>query len=122
MAIMFNVKDLSYPCIIRKRGFEASKKLVKHMSATHDTEVDLNNVEIISLSFLDELIFRTHLAGKLNSVVFRIHSKDIEEKLERISAIRSIDIKYRFDNSEIHKAVPRAITRHVPSFAESKGV
>ena len=100
----------------------AGNKLVRRISTVHDTEVDLNNVEIISLPFLDELIFRTHLAGKLNSIVFRVHSKDIEEKLERISAIRSIDIKYRFDDSDIHEAVPKETTRHVPSFAESKCV
>jgi len=122
MVTVFNVRELSYPCVLRRRGLDASKKLVKRISTAKDVEVDLHNVEIISLSFLDELIFRTYLSGKLESVVFRVHDRSIEEKLERISAIRALNIKYRFNDNDIRKAALRGVVKHTPSFAESKSV
>ena len=115
-----SVKELSYPCVLRKRGFEASVELLKCTDA--EIEIDLHDVEVISLSFLDELIYRINLANKLESVVFKIYDEIMKEKLERISEIRSVSINYRYNNSGISKAISRSSVIHTPVHATSKGV
>lgn len=122
MTVKFDIRELSYPCVLRKRGLEASNELMKRMKRVSDVEIDLRNVEILSLSFLDELIFRTYVSGKLESVVFKVHDKDMEKKLEQISAIRSISIKYHLSNNDVRRAVPKSTVKHLPSYAESKNV
>ena len=115
-----NIKELSYPCVLRKRGFEASVELLKYTDT--EIEIDLRDVEVISLSFLDEFIYRINLANKLGLVVFKICNEAIKEKLERISAIRSVSINYRYNDRAISKAISRLSVNHIPVYATSKGV
>lgn len=116
----FSVKELAYPCVLRKRGFEASVELLKYTDT--EIEIDLHDVEVISLSFLDELIYRINLANKLETVVFKIYDEDMKEKLERISAIRSVSINYRYNDRTISKAISRSSVNHIAIHATSKGV
>jgi hypothetical protein len=118
----FSVKELAYPCVLRKRGLEASIELLKHVRSNEDIEIDLRDVDVISLSFLDELIFRIHSSGKLELAVFKIYDNTMKEKLERISAIRSFNVKYRYNDNDVCKSVYRLSVKHIPLPATSKGV
>ena len=120
MLRQIRIEDLSLSCIMRSSGQEAARKLEECFGITEHIEIDLNNVEIVSMSFLDELIYRLYESTNLDKVIFRVCDVFIKDKLERIAQIRSVRIRYRSGEEGISIATPRSPILHEATLAITK--
>ena len=115
-----DVTKLTAPCITRNRGREAAIKLSSCLNNCI-IELDLRNAELVSLSFLDELICQHQVLVNKGEIKFITDDKYTENKLSRISAVRSITI-YCHDSHHIEYIVPAEhYTAPIPTFSTSKG-
>jgi len=88
-----DITSLTNPCITRSRGREAALKLSPYIDK-YRVAIDLRNAELVSLSYLDELICHYLDAVDSGNIVF-ISNKDIDSKLSKIATVRSITIHCR---------------------------
>ena len=100
------ISELSKICATRRRGQEASSRLQAYLKRGL-VEIDLDDVEILSTSFLDELISQLVETDRIEKVVFKCSTSALEDKLARISGIRNTKIYYRLRNSRSHEIVPK---------------
>ena len=86
------VQDLAPSCLTRHRGNQAYQTLLK-MDDGSQIEVELDGAEILSLSFLDELVFRVNQTGAGDRLVLVSENPDHIGKLARISGFRGVTIR-----------------------------
>ena len=86
------IQDLSPVCVTRRRGADAFEALMK-LDDGSNIEIDLNGTEMLSLSFLDELIYRLHQKLASERVAFVTSSPNHLAKLGRISGYRKIAVR-----------------------------
>jgi len=77
----------------RARAAEAVTELWPHLEQGLSVKLDLEG-DIVSMSFLDEVVRRLLESGRLDQVVFSIHSQDVLDKLARIADVRHAPIVY----------------------------
>lgn len=99
--IRVHISELTSSCLTRMRGRLAFEALQKRTSTVFD--IDLNDVEPISSSFLDEFVTRLNADTRIN-VTFLTHDRQVVSKLAQISSLRNVPIYYRAQS--IRKRVP----------------
>ena len=97
-ANLIDIKDLCSSCMTRVRGRETASKLIEYVQNDKSLIINLNNVDILSFSFLDELIFWLAASANMRNVIFRVDSEIVQDKLARIVAIRDVVLFYQHDN------------------------
>jgi len=119
MVKCLRVTDLSSVCSTRKRGLEAWENLKRHLGAD-SIEIDLGNVDIVSFSFLDELI-RQIVAGKVDprGIIFKASDPAVMDKLERVAAIRHVSFQSRSDG-QLSQIVPKPPLSSRTTFVSEK--
>lgn len=113
------ISELSKICVTRKRAQEASSRLQPYLKSGI-VEIDLDSVEVVSTSFLDELILQLVKADSIEKVVFKCSTSIIEDKLARISGIRATKAYYRFGNGRIHEITPKPLEPLKITFVATK--
>jgi len=114
------ISDFTPLCTTRSRAKEASAKLIKKLQLNSGVEIDIGCCEIVSVSFLDELLTNLQSILPENKIVFRINDQALEDKLALVSGMKSIDIFYRINDEKVRKVVPRYVVSHEPEFQERK--
>ena len=117
---VIDITVLTNLCITRSRGKEAATKLSRLLNNNH-IEIDLSKAELVSLSFLDELVCSYRDAVDKGIITFITSDKNTETKLSRISTVRSISIHCRGIENSIYFTVP--IEKYLmpdPVFSNSK--
>ena len=116
-----HISQLSSPCITRWRGQEAGEKLQGYLE-DEPIEIDLNEVEMVSLSFLDGLVSYLLTLGSMDKVIFRASDPMVEDKLARVAGIRLAPLFYRVGDGDIRQLVPKHTISKKPTFVPSKPV
>lgn len=116
-----HISDLSKICVTRKRGQEAISKLKPYLKSGI-VEIDLDSTEVVSTSFLDELILRLVKMASIEKVVFKCSTSILEDKLARISGIRNTKINYQFNNGQCKVITPKPFEPLKASFVKTKSV
>lgn len=100
MPISIDIHNLSPVTITRQRGREAFGKLIALAPGDKHTEIDLSTAELISTSFLDELLLRLSKQGgwSLDRVVFVLDSDEKLDRLVKICSLRQLPGYYRWVN------------------------
>lgn len=119
MSICVKISELASPCLTRRRGKDAAKKL-KQMVGTQMAEIDIDDVEMLSLSFLDGLISELVTSGLEASVVFRTSNQESIAKLQHIAAIRPVSLSFQSGDQAVRLVTPRPTAGGEPVFAEEK--
>lgn len=116
---IMNIDQLARPCITRERGKEAATKLLKYLNDNRIV-LDLNNVEILSFSFLDEFIFWLAGSANMRNIVFRVNDQIICDKLARIVAIRQMWLYYQTGNEKPHLLEPKESKSYKANYIPNK--
>lgn len=94
MKYSISIKKLSDPSITRSRGKKAADKLVDYIKQGN-IDIDLNTTDVVSLSFLDELICHFNDEVNRGKIVFITDDNFTRDKLSLISGTRNLAIHYR---------------------------
>lgn len=89
-----SINRLPSPFITRGRAKEAYHGLRDHIAAG-PIELDLNTADLISLSFLDEIILRLKEADQLDKVIFLATNQHVQDKLKQIASVRNVSFLLR---------------------------
>ena len=100
-----SMKQLCSACGTRDKGREVAEKIREQVNAP-PIEVDLSDSQMISVSFLDEVVCELEPHVSSGDIVFRVADTDIERKLQRVAGIRDKNISCRSGNRAIHKVLP----------------
>jgi hypothetical protein len=119
MGRTIHISELVASCITRDRGKEAVTNLRKYINSD-PIVVDLTNVDIVSFSFLDELVFWLKSSGVMSKVIFRFDQPTIYDKLSRIVGIRNAWVFFQDSNNEIHEMKPKAPRNYHVKFIDSR--
>ncbi len=106
MERQIHITEIVAHCVTRARGEEAARKLLGYLEVS-PVEIDLNGVEMVSLSFLDGLLSFIASYYKKPNIIFQIDRPDIEKKLAHIASIRHTDINYRYVKQPVQHVEPR---------------
>ncbi len=116
-----NINKLARPCITRDKAKDAISNLRKYVN-DKQVVIDTNSVELISLSFLDELVFWIVRSGLMRRVIFRVDDPIIYDKLAHIVAFRQVVILCQSKDNEVHEVIPKASTSYNPKFIPNKSL
>lgn len=105
---MIHMHELARPCLTRRRGEEVYSRL-QSGSYADPIEVDLNGVDLLSMSFLDGLIAKLLSANEASRITFVTDDEAVLHKLARIAEIRDAKLYYREDRSPIRHITPVAV-------------
>ena len=106
----------------RIRGREAASKIVSYIK-TGDVIVDLSKADLVSLSFLDELIGQLADSVEQGKIKFCTNDRNTRLRLSTIAYVRSLSILCATDCENAYKPVPKKhIQMPVAEFAPSKGL
>ncbi len=89
---IIQLKDLAPSAVSRSRGLEAYQGILKQLNPEVSLEIDLRGQELISMSFLDEIVIKLQSANLLDKVTFICAADDIRQRLAQIAAIRDAQI------------------------------
>ena len=103
----------------RRRGEEACKSL---LSVMHESPVvlDLDDVDAVSLSFLDGLILHLMNSGHLDAVMFTTANSATEMKLGRLAGTRGANIRLINADGVVEDAKKVSFSVVDPKFGASK--
>lgn len=90
--MLLHIEDLADVCVTRKRGREAFDAVVRRDDGA-PMQIDLKGTKLLSLSFLDELIFDLSQAGMLSRLAFVAENENHVLKLGRVSGIRKLPVR-----------------------------
>ena len=99
------IKNLSPFTATRARGQKAHLNLIEHLRGGESVILDLRCQELISMSFLDEIILSLKSLGSLEKVTFLFDDPVIHQRIARIAAFREATIFYQSTESEQHKPI-----------------
>lgn len=88
------ISQLASPFIARTRARDAYRKLRDYV-ITDKIELNLDSADLISLSFLDEIILRLKEAEELERVIFLTTNREILDKLKQIACVRKASFLVR---------------------------
>ncbi|HEY1267846.1 MAG TPA: hypothetical protein VGH16_11365 [Candidatus Binatia bacterium] len=98
------VLQLSSSAVTRPRGREAFTRLVGYLDDYESVQIDLRSTELISSSFLDEVVLSLKAMDVLDRVVFLVTDLAVRQRLANIAAVRDAQIFYR-----THEKSPKEI-------------
>ena len=84
---VIRLADLAMQCVSREKGRALATEILR-IAGDNDILLDLSDVEILTTSFIDELVLRISEAGKLEHTTFRYTSEVAQERLERVTRFR----------------------------------
>lgn len=84
----------------RDRGAEAFAKLLPLLSEHRSVEIVLPEAELVSTSFLDELILRAAHDNVLEHLWFVVQTKESYKRLVRAFSMRHFSGKYRWSDDD----------------------
>ena len=115
-----HVRQLSQPSVTRARGAEASVSLARLLD-NGPIELELDGVDLLSASFLDEIVRLLAKRSQIEKVTFVTDDILTLDKLKRISAVRNARIYARgtHDAQRIMLA-PRQVASGDSTFSASK--
>ena len=117
---VIDINELTKMCVTRHRGKEAAEELSKYLDKP-TVEIDLRGTELVSLSFLDELICHYLVFVNDGKIKFINNDKSTENKLSRIAAVRSIKAYcHRSQHAPFHAVVAEEYAAPTPMFLVSK--
>lgn len=118
---VIDITSLTNPCVTRSRGREAALRLSPYIDNADScrVEVDLRNAELVSLSYLDELVCY-HLDSVNKGNVIFVSNKDIDGRLSKIAAVRSVTIHCRNSQNKEYVVPSECYSGPTPIFAVSK--
>jgi len=119
MPMNLNITDLTHSCLTRPRAKEAVYEILKQMNNA-PLYINLKEAELISMSFLDDLIFYLAASANVRNVVFQTDDSTVLEKLARIASIRYIKIRYQYENNEVQILAPKTSSFNGKKFVASK--
>lgn len=114
------IKDLCPSCINRWKAKEAASRLIGYVQNAKPLVIDLGHIEILSFSFLDELIFWLAASANMRNVIFRIDNATLKDKLARIVAIRNVDLYYQYNGKPAILLKPKKLHLYKTTFQMSK--
>jgi len=114
-----HISQLAFPCVTRARGEEAGKKLQNSVE-TDQIEVDFNDVEMVSLSFLDGFVSNLISSDKENDIVFIVNDQLIRDKLAKIAGMRNTSVRYCVEGQAIRRIKPKAFNSYSSVFMPRK--
>ena len=88
------IENLTPSSVSRARGSEAFDKLKSYLTSD-DVEISFKEKDLVSISFLDELVLRLLESHYLRRVIFVATTQDLREKLAQVAAIRNAEIFVR---------------------------
>lgn len=94
MEITISVTQLAPSGISRARGHQAFENLQNYLS-NGPVEIDLNHSDLLSISFLDELVLKLLAANQLQNVSFLVADLSVQQRLAHVAALRDARIQYR---------------------------
>jgi hypothetical protein len=100
-----SIRELSSSTVTRTKGNEAYRNLKDHLASTDRLWIDLRNHELISFSFLDQLISRLDDSQVLQKITFILASDSSYERLAQIAALRNATIYYQKDDYDSPKTI-----------------
>lgn len=100
-----SIRDLSRSTVTRSRGNQAYLKLLEYLRSGEELQIDLRGQELISISFLDELVIKLNAARLLDRVTFLLSAEDTYKRLAQIAAIRNARIFYQRTEREARQPV-----------------
>jgi hypothetical protein len=80
-------------------------------------EIDLSGAELLSMSFLDEIVVKLQESGQLDRVTFLAADPSAQQKLARIAGIRNMSIFFRTKKEEPRQLVQPRQTDSAVTFA-----
>lgn len=116
-----HIEQIEQPCITRHRGHKAFFKLQKFLE-TETVEIDFRSCEIVSLSFLDELVTHISESFDLEKVIFIVPNRAIEDKLARIAGLRNVTILCCLGTENTHRVEPKFPAMEKASFIRNKAL
>jgi len=102
---LISIKELSPSTVTRSRGSEAYTELLDYLKSGEPVEIDLRGQELISMSFLDEMVIKLSSAGLLDKVTFLVTNETIYQRLAQVAAIRCARIFYKPGEGEERKII-----------------
>lgn len=120
MARRVEVQGLSEHTVTRARGKEAAGRLLE-LVAQQEIDLYLDEAEVLSTSFLDEIVVELAAEAALPRVTFVMSDPATVAKLERIAAIREVALFQRRPSSDQRSAV-RPSRRATPAIFSSEKV
>ena len=105
MTRIVQLKDLAPSAVSRSRGLEAYEAILKRLKPGVCLDVDLRGQELISMSFLDEMVIKLQAANLLDKVTFLFAADDIHQRLAQIAAIRDAQIFYKCSEQEDRRII-----------------
>ena len=105
MSRIIQLKDLAPSAVSRSRGLEAYEGILKQLKPGVSLEIDLRGQELISMSFLDEIVIKLQSANLLDKVTFLFADDDIHQRLAQIAAIRDAQIFYKRSGKEERRII-----------------
>ena len=119
METSVSITELAPATITRSRGHEAYRKLQDYL-AGEAVEIDLSGAELLSMSFLDEIVSKLLESRQLDRVTFLAADPSAQQKLARIAGIRNTSIFFRTKKEEPRQLVQPRQTDSAVTFALSK--
>jgi hypothetical protein len=113
--VVLRIEGLATSCLSRARGKEAFAKLASLLGAD-PIRIDLDCVDTLSTSFLDEMILRLKESKSLKAVCFVTGRPLVKRKLSQISGVRCVEIYASATPTEPAVPVPRTSTNYKPEF------
>ena len=113
------ITELASATITRSRGHEAYHKL-QGCLAGGAVEIDLSGTELLSMSFLDEIVAKLQESGQLDRVTFLAADPSAQQKLARIAGIRNTSVFFRAKKGEPRQLVQPRQTDNAVTFALKK--
>jgi hypothetical protein len=108
MSMKISVKLLAPVTLTRKRGAEAFEALHRYLKSNTDVNIDLDATEMLSLSFLDELVVRLSDADLLRKAAFVTQDPATMRKLGIIAQERNLTLyRRRTETDTTLRSVPR---------------
>lgn len=89
-----DISKLSEHMVTRSRGAVAFKRLKMFLRRRRSADLVIGEGQLLSLSFLDQLVWDLSKSGDLHRVIFVLSEKDTLRKLSRVANIRGVDISY----------------------------
>lgn len=99
------VTKLASSTATRLRGQGAYVNLVEYLKGGESVSLDLRGQELISMSFLDQIVLNLKAADLLDKVTFLLNEPAIHQRIARIAAFRDAVIFYKSSESEPRKPI-----------------
>jgi hypothetical protein len=105
MSRIIPINKLSPSTVTRSRGNEAYRKVVEYLKTGESLVIDLRGQELISISFLDEVVIKLQSAQLLDKVAFLFVADDTHQRLAQVAALRKAQIFYTRNEQEDRKVI-----------------